>query len=153
MTVRAIVMVVMVIIDMVPVIMIVPASIVVIPMWPIAPIPRRIIAVPGRSPEPVVDNRSVDINRLNDIVDTIDIFVAYHLSGYLLSSRVFLNVDRCNILEDILRKHSLDKDEVLSALSRLNNAKIINHTIAIEVEVGDMRLLIIKLKLELLEVF
>jgi hypothetical protein len=71
------------------------------PSRPIAPIIRRMPADPCRSPEPIVDQWSIDIDWFDDVVCAIDILVANYLYGNLVVV-VFLYKDRRNILVDIL---------------------------------------------------
>ena len=71
------------------------------PTRPISPIIRRMPADPCRSPEPIVDQWSIDIDWFDDVVCAIDILVANYLYGNLVVV-VFLYKDRRNILVDIL---------------------------------------------------
>ena len=76
------------------------------PSGPPTPVPGRRPAYPIGTPKPVIDNRSVDIYRLDDIVLTVDVFVANNLYGDVIGF-VLLDVDGSNILIDILSKHRL----------------------------------------------
>lgn len=109
-------------------------------MRPIAPVPGRMVAVPRGSPEPIIDNRRIDIHGFDDIVGTIDIFVAHYLNGNGLRSFIFLHIDRGNILIDILRQNGLQEHQVAVALRSLNDTDIIDLTIAVEVKVGEVLL-------------
>lgn len=109
-------------------------------MRPIAPIPGRMVAIPRGTPEPIIDNRRIDIHGLDDIVGTIDIFVAHYLNGNSLCSLIFLHIDGGNILIDILRQNSLQEHQVAVAIRSLNDTDIIDLTIAVEVEVGEVLL-------------
>lgn len=71
------------------------------PTRPISPIIRRMPADPCRSPEPIVDQWSINIDWFDDVVCAIDILVANYLYGNLVVV-VFLYKDRRNILVDIL---------------------------------------------------
>jgi hypothetical protein len=83
-----------------------PAGMCVPPTRPITPIPRTMPCAPVRTPKPIVYYRTVNIYRLDDVVRSIYIFVAYYLYLYLLLL-VFLYVDRGYVLEDIFREDSL----------------------------------------------
>ena len=76
MTIGAIVVMIVVVIDMMPVVMHSPAMERMVPMRPIIPIPKGRIAVPmGIIEEPIVDKRIDVINGFNDIVYTIKILI------------------------------------------------------------------------------
>ena len=92
------------------------------PSWPIIPIVRRMPSYPRWSPEPIVDDRTIDIDWFDDIVGSVYIFITNDLYGNRLSSRVLLNEDRSDILVDILSKNSLYNNQVLIAISNLYNA-------------------------------
>ena len=62
------------------------------PVGIIAPVPRRGPASPEGIPEPVVDIRTVDIYRLDDVVGAIDVLVTDHLRGNLAGSLVLLHI-------------------------------------------------------------
>ncbi len=104
-----------------------------------------------RSPEPIVDNRRVEVCGLDNIVFTIDVLIADNLYNNLFVS-IFLHIDGCNVLEDVSCQHSLQQDEVFVAICRLYNSQIINVSIAIEVEVGDVRLLVVEFLLEFFKI-
>ena len=78
--------------------------------------------VPCRTPEPIVDNRSIDIYRFDDVVRTIDVLVAYYLNADLVGRFIFLYIDRCNILIDIFGKDSLQNDESFVSFAGLYDA-------------------------------
>jgi hypothetical protein len=78
-------------------------------------------ANPRRSPEPIVNHRTIEINRLDDIVGTIDVFITHDLYGNGLGSRIFLHKDRSYILVDILCQNRLDYHEMLIILSRFDD--------------------------------
>ena len=118
----------------------------------ISPIPRRSPCIPCGSPEPIVDNRTIYINRLDDIVGSIDILVADNLYGNLVRL-IFGNIDRCDILIDILRQDSLEDYQSIVAFTRFHNAEVINMSVTIEVEVAERAIRIVELHLELLQVF
>ena len=68
--------------------------------------------IPMRTPEPIVDDRSVDINRFYHIVGTIDIVIANNLYRDLLRCLVFFNIDACHILVDVFCENGLNHDEM-----------------------------------------
>jgi hypothetical protein len=82
------------------------------PSWPITPIVRRMPTYPRWSPEPIVDIRTIDINRFDDIVGTIDILIAYDLDCDLIGLLIFFYKDRCYILVDIFSQNCLDNHQV-----------------------------------------
>ena len=79
------------------------------PTRPIAPVPRRMPAVPSRTPKPVVDNRSIDIHRFDDVVFAVDILIAYHLYRDVICL-IFLYIYTGNVLVDILCQNRLEHD-------------------------------------------
>lgn len=101
------------VVAMVPVAIHRPAVPVMPPMGVEIPVERRCPANPERIPEPVVDVRTVDIYRLYHIVCPIYIFVTYHLSGYFTGHLIFLHIDGCYVLENILGEHGLYHYQVL----------------------------------------
>lgn len=103
---RAVRMMVMISVAVMPIPVMCPAVVYVPPARVITPIPRTMPSVPCIAPEPIVDQRSVNVNRFDDIVSTIYVLIADYLNGNLVFL-VFLNEYRGNVLEDILRKHSL----------------------------------------------
>lgn len=92
------------------------------PYRPIVPIIRRMPAYPCSTPEPIVDKWSVDIDRLDDIVGSINILITNHLYSNRLCGLIFLNEDRSYILVNILRKYSLDNNKVFVAVGSLNHS-------------------------------
>ena len=76
------------------------------PVGIITPIPGRAPAYPIGTPKPIVDDRPVDIHRLNHVIITIDILIADNLYRHIVRL-VFLDVYRRYILIDIFRQHSL----------------------------------------------
>ncbi len=77
--------------------------------------------VPTRTPEPIVDNRSENVDGLYHVVRSIDILIADYLNGNLVLL-VFLYIYRGYVLEDILRENSLQHDKTLVAFARLHYA-------------------------------
>lgn len=117
----------------------------------VAPIVRRGPANPTRSPEPIVDDRTVDIHRLNNIVFTIDIFISHDLHLHIV--RLILDdKDRCYILVDILGQDSLQDDQVLRTGTGLNHTDIVDIAITIEIQVGKSRIRVVEDSLKLLKV-
>ena len=103
---RAIVMVMMPCVAVMPVPIVCPTGMCVPPTGVIAPVPWAVPCVPCVTPEPIVDNRSENIYRLYYVVLAIDILIADYLNRNLVVI-VFLNIYRGNILEDILRQNRL----------------------------------------------
>ena len=75
----------------------------------VTPIEGRVPGYPSRPPKPVIDDRTVDIDRLNHIVGTIDILVTNHLDRDGLVC-LTLNIDACYVLIDIFCQHGLQYD-------------------------------------------
>ena len=138
-------------IAVVPVPVMRPTAVCVPPTRIIAPVPRRLPCVPVRSPEPVVYNRSIDIYRLDDIVGSIDIFVAYHLYFYLVLF-VFLYVYGGYVLEYILCQNSLKNDQPLVSFSCLHYAQVIDLPVSVEIQVTECAVRVVEHRLELLQV-
>lgn len=148
---RAVVMVVMVCIAVVPIQVPCQAVVMIPPVGVISPVPRTIPCVPTGTPKPIVDYRTIDINRLDDIVGTIYILIADDLNRHLLR-RVFLYVDRSDILVDILCEDCLQYDHTLIALAYLYYADIIYVTIAVQVQVVIEFLRVVEFRLKLFQV-
>ena len=122
------------------------------PIRIIIPVPRRSPTNPIWIPEPVVDIRTVDVYGFDDIVRAVDILVAYDLCSHFASSVVFLDIDRRNILEDILREYGLDDNEVFVVGSRFDYAQVIHHSVTVEVKIGESGVGVIEECFELLDV-
>ena len=144
-------MAVMVCIAVTPIPVMCPAAVYIPPTRVISPIPRTLPCVPVRTPKPVVDNRSIDIYRFDDIVRSIYIFVADNLNGHIVGC-VFLYVYRGNVLIDILGEDSLQNDESFVTLTRLYYAQVIHLTVSVEVEIAERAIWIVEHRLELLQV-
>jgi hypothetical protein len=129
---RAAVVVVMIGVATMPVPVMCPASVCVPPTRPVTPIPRRMPCVPCVGPEPIIDDWTIDIYRLNYVVRTVDILVADNLYGYFVL-RIFLNIYRGYVLENILRQHCLQYDQTLVALTGLYDTKVIHLPVAVQV--------------------
>jgi hypothetical protein len=151
MTERAAVVVVMIGVATMPIPVMCPASVRVPPSRPITPVPRAVPCVPCVRPEPIVDDRTIDVNRLYHVVRTIDILVAYYLNGYLVML-VFLYIYRGYVLEDILRQHRLQNDQTLVTLAGLYDTKIIDLPVAVQIQVTERTVRVVEHRLELLQV-
>jgi hypothetical protein len=92
------------------------------PCWPIVPIVWRMPAYPCSGPEPIVDKWSVDIDRLDDIVGSVDVLITNHLNRNRLCGFVFLDEDGSYILINILRKYGLDHNKMFVIVSSLNHS-------------------------------
>ena len=92
------------------------------PMRIISPVVWRMPAYPCSTPKPIIDQRSMNIYRLYNIVRTINVFIAYHLYRNRLRSIIFLYEDRCYILVYILRKHSLNNHQMAIVIGCFNHA-------------------------------
>ena len=149
---RAVRMPVVPMIAVVPVTIHRPAMPVVPPMGIEIPVVRRSPARPVRIPEPVVDVRTVDVHRLDNVVRAIDIFVTYHLCGDLPCSFIFLDVDGCNVLEDILCQHSLYNDQVFVVGGCFHYSEVVDYTVTVKIKIGESRVRVIEKCFELLNV-
>lgn len=119
---RAVVVMVMESVAVMPVPVMCPAAVYVPPTRVITPVPRTMPCVPCVAPEPIVDNGSIDIYRFDDVVRTIDVLIAYYLNADLVGRFIFLYIDRCNILIDIFGKDSLQNDESFVSFAGLYDA-------------------------------
>lgn len=88
---RTAVMMVMECVAMMPIRVTCPATMCVPPTRVITPVPRTMPCVPCVAPEPIVDQRSIDVYRLYDIVRAVDIFITHYLHRDLVFL-VFLDV-------------------------------------------------------------
>ena len=101
----------------------------------VIPVVRRAPVGVGRTAEAVEQRRTLVIDRLDDIVSTIDVGRTYHLN---VRRRIAHLHDQCGyILIDVSRQHGLDKQDVVIALDGLEHAQVIDVAVAVEVEVGD----------------
>ena len=149
---RAVVMVVMVCVAVVPVHVPCYAVVMIPPAGVIAPIPRRIPCVPCGRPKPIVDNRTVDIYGFDDVVRAVDIFVTYHLRSDLTCALVFLYIYGCHILEYILCQHGLDNHKVFVAGRGLHYAEVIHYSVTVQIQVGESGVGVVEECFELLHV-
>ena len=138
-------------IAMMPIPVMSPAAVYIPPTRVISPVPRRRPSVPVRSPEPVVYNGSIDINRLDDIVGTIDVLIAYHLNFHLILL-VLLHVYRGNVLEYILSQDCLENDQTLIAFPCLYYAQIVHLSVAVQVQITERAVWVVEHRLELFQV-
>lgn len=95
----------------------------------------------------------MDIYWFDDIVLSVDIFVAYYLNGYLLCSGVFFDENACDILEDILCEHCLQNDEVGIILCSFDDSYVVHFSVGVEVEVRYSLFRVVEQLFELFEVF
>ena len=119
---RAVVVMMMESVAVMPVPVMCPAAVYVPPTRVITPVPRTMPSVPCVAPEPIVDNGSIYIYRFDDVVRTIDVLIAYYLNADLVGRFIFLYIDRCNILIDIFGKDSLQNDESFVSFAGLYDA-------------------------------
>lgn len=117
----------------------------------IAPVVGRMPSHPRRSPEPVVDDGAVEIDRLNDVVLAVQVRVAYHLDGNC-SVLLALHIDGSHVLIDILCQHRLQYNQAVLALAHFDDAQIIHVSVTVEVEVVQMAFFGIEFLLKLLKV-
>ena len=122
------------------------------PVRVVTPVPRRRPANPERIPEPVVYVRTVDIYRFDDIVLAVYIFVTYNLCSNLACALIFLNIDRCYVLEYILCQYGLDNNKVLVALGCLHYAEVIHYSVTVQVKIGESGVGVVEECFELLHV-
>ena len=118
MTERAVVMMVVIGVATMPVPIMCPTSVRVPPTRPVTPVPRTMPSVPTRTPEPIVDNRSVHINGLYHVVGAVHKLIADYLNRNLFVL-VLLYIYRGYVLEDVLRQNSLQYDQTLVSFTRL----------------------------------
>ena len=138
-------------IAVVPIVVVCPNRVRIPPSGIVTPIPRRCIGIPIRSPEPIVNDRLIDIYRLNNIVGSIDIFIANNLYGDFVRL-VFLHIDGGNILVDVLGKDGLEDDKARFALAYLHHADVVNLAVAVEVEVAESGVGVVEQLLKILQV-
>ena len=128
-------MMVVVCIAVIPIQMICYAVIWMPPAWPIIPIIWRMPCHPMRAPKPVIDHWSINIYWFNNVIRTIYIFVTYHLYCHLFII-IFLHINRCHILIDILCQYSLYYHQVTTTICCLHYTQVIHIAIAIQIQVG-----------------
>jgi len=89
-------------------------------VWVVSPVVWRVPVVPVWIPEPVIYHWTIDVNRLYDVVASIDVFVANHLNSDILGFNIFFYINRCNVLVDVFCKNSLYHDVVITVFYRFN---------------------------------
>lgn len=104
---------------------------------------RRVPSVITVSAKVGNNQRSVVVNRLDDVVRTIEERRTDDLD-MVVCDRVGLCNDCSNVLVNVYSKSSLDNENVGIALDGLDHAEIIYITVAIEVEVGDHVLAVVE---------
>jgi hypothetical protein len=92
------------------------------PMRIISPVVWRMPTYPRCTPKPIINQRSMNIYRFNNIVRTIDVFITYQLYRNGLGCFIFLYKDRCHILVYILCQHSLNNHQMAIAICCLYHA-------------------------------
>lgn len=100
----------------------------------VVPVIRRTPGVVTRSPPVREHRRSAHKNRTNVVVGSIHIRRTDNL--HVRRSVTHLHGQRSHILEDVLRQHSLNNDDVVVAVDSLHNTQIINISVAVEVQRG-----------------
>ena len=123
-------------VDMMPVVMYEPAVVVAPISRVIVPIPRRIPYGPIGSPEPIINNRTSDIYRLDYVVGSIHILITDYLNRHLLCTLIFFNKHARYILIDVFCKYSLQNNKVSVTICSFNYAYIVNITISVQIEVA-----------------
>lgn len=123
------------------------------PAGPVVPVVGRVPAHPVGTPEPIVDIRAIDIYGLDDVVGAIDVLIADNLHRNALCLRVFLYIDRCHVLIDVLCQHRLNDHEVAAAVGGLDDTQVVHLPVAVEVKVGERRVGVVEHLLKLFEVF
>ena len=138
-------------IAVVPIVVICPDRVRIPPSGIVAPVPRRCVGIPIRSPKPIVNDRLIDIYRLDDIVGAVDIFIADNLHGDFVRL-VFLHIDGGNILVDVLGKDGLEDDKAFLALAYLHHADVVYLAVAVEVKIAESGVGVVEHILKLLQV-
>ena len=128
-----------------------PASVYVPPSRVVSPVPRTCPCVPSGTPEPIVDKRSIDVHRLDDIVRAIDVLIAYYLYRDLVAL-IFLHIYGSYILVDIFRQNRLQHDETLVTFARFYYAQIIHLTVAVQIEITERAVGVVEHRLELFQI-
>ena len=148
---RTAVMAMMVSVAMTPIYVAGPACMCVPPARPESPIPGRMPSVPCVTPEPVVYHRTINIHRLDDIIRSVNVLIAYYLYGDLVFL-VLLYIYRGYILVYILRQYRLENDESFASFAGLHYAQVVYLPVAVEIEVTERAVWIVEHRLELFQV-
>lgn len=131
----------MICVDMIPISMICPRSATAAPIGrPISPIPWRYPACPNRCPEPIINQRAIDVMRLYDIRFAVDVGITYDLNRRV-SGFILLYIDTGDILVDILCQNSLNQNQVSAIAFHLHNTQVIYIAVTIQVQIGDVTFL------------
>lgn len=117
----------------------------------VAPVVGRMPSYPSRSPKPVIDNRAIEIHRLDDIVLAIYIRIAHYLYGHGLILFA-LHIDGSHVLINVFCQHGLQHNQAVLPFAHLNDAKVVHIAIAVQVKVIQVAFLRIKFLLKLLKV-
>lgn len=141
---------VVVVVDMMPIVVHQPYIVCIPIRWVVSPIVRRMPCMPSRSPKPVVNDWCIDIYRLDDIIGSINIFIADYLNADLLGSFIALHIDTCHVLKNIFCQNGLQHNKMCISIARFDNTQIVNLPVSVQVEVGDTILWVIDLVLEVL---
>ena len=148
---RAPVVMMMVCVAVMPVPVMRPAVMAVPPVRIISPVPRRVPRYPSCAPEPIVYYRTVNVNRLYDVVRTIHVLITDHLNAYLILL-IFLYVYRGYVLEYILCQNGLEYDQTFVAFTYLYYAQVIDFPVTVEVQVTECAVRVVEHRLELFQV-
>lgn len=149
---RAVVVMVMVGIAMMPVPVMCPTAVNVPPSRVIPPVPGAVPCYPCRAPKPVVDNRSVYIYRLDDIARTVYVLVSDDLHFHIVLRFVFLYVYRGHILVDILCQDRLQYNQSSASFTSLYHAQIVHLTVAVQIQVTERTVRVVQHRLKLFQV-
>jgi hypothetical protein len=109
--------------------------------------------VPVWIPEPGVYYRTADVNRLDDVVTSVDVLVADYLNRNVFGFNVFFYKDGCNILVDVGSKDCLYHNVVVAVFYRLNAPEVVNFSVAVEVEVRNGYRFVVESFLEVFNIF
>ena len=122
-------------------------------VWVVSPVVWRVPVVPVWVPEPVVYNRTVDVNRLYDVVASVDVFVTDYLNRNVFGFNIFFYINRSNVLVDVFCKNGLYHDVVVAVFYRLNAPEVVNFSVAVEVEVRNGYRFVVESFLEVFNIF
>ena len=122
-------------------------------VWVVSPVVWRVPVVPVWVPEPVVYNRTVDVNRLYDVVASVDVFVTDYLNRNVFGFNIFFYINRSNVLVDVFCKNGLYHDVVVAVFHRFNASEVVDVAVAIEVEVRNAYRFVVEFVFEVFNVF
>ena len=83
----------------------------------------------------VEHRRPCDEHRPDDVVGTVNVGGADDFDGITVVARVFRHKRR-HVLIDVLGEHGLDQEDVVVAVHCLEDAQIVDISVAVEVQVG-----------------